>query len=115
LAGPTGGTVTPPLQSLTSAHSWQIANSAQLNASARVNLLFGPDDNIGTLANARVAQAATPAGHVRQPGATTTGTSSAGTVESTANLTPGFGLVRHREHRGAGGNLGWRGRHRQLG
>ena len=88
-AGATNGTPLSPLQALASSHYWVIENSAQLNAAARVNLTFGPDDNVGTLSNARVAQSSTVGGSYSNLGGTTTGTSSAGTVESSVNLTPG--------------------------
>ena len=56
IPGPTGGAPLSPLQSLTTARYWRVSNSSNLNASARINLTFGPDDNVGTLANVRVAQ-----------------------------------------------------------
>ncbi|HEX7880597.1 MAG TPA: hypothetical protein VF720_14375, partial [Candidatus Eisenbacteria bacterium] len=89
LPGPTGGTPQNPLQSLTTTRYWRIGGSANLNNTARVNLAFGLDDGVGTLANARVAQATTSNGTYSNLGGATTGTSSAGTVESTANLSPG--------------------------
>ncbi|MGH2570533.1 MAG: beta strand repeat-containing protein, partial [bacterium] len=93
VSGPTGGTPTAPLVSLANTRYWRISNSVQLNATARVNLTFGADDNVGTLADLRVAQASAAAGSYANLGGTTTGTPSSGTVESTVNLTPGSDFV----------------------
>ncbi|HEY2954460.1 MAG TPA: putative Ig domain-containing protein, partial [Candidatus Eisenbacteria bacterium] len=89
IPGATGGTPVSPLLSLASARYWRVAGSSTLSAAARVNLTFGADDNVGTLANLRVAQSASAGGSYASLGGTTTGTQSSGTVESTSNLTPG--------------------------
>jgi len=89
IAGASGGTPTVPLTALTQARYWRIGNSAQLNASARAQLAFGTDDNVGTLSSLRVGQAATAAGAYANLGGSATGTASSGAVISTSNLVPG--------------------------
>jgi len=80
-----GGTPLPPLAALDPARHWTLSNTANLNASARVNLTYGADDNVQILANARIAQSNTVSGSYASLGGTATAT----TVESTVDLTPG--------------------------
>src|SRR5262245_11866807 len=89
LAGPTGGSPTPPLQSLAAARYWRLSNSAGLNPQARVRLSFGTDDLVGDLANLRVAQSSSSGGSYAGLGGTATGSPSSGSVLSTADLAPG--------------------------
>ncbi len=89
ITSPSGGTPLPPLLSLDPARYWTVSNTANLNATARVNLGFGADDGVASLSTANVAQANTSGGNYTSLGGSTTGTPSNGTVESTADLTPG--------------------------
>ncbi len=89
VASPPGGTTLPPLQLLDPARYWVVTNTANLNATARVNLAFGADDGVPLLSSARVAQANTAAGSYTSLGGTATGSPGSGTVESTIDLTPG--------------------------
>ncbi|HEY3215594.1 MAG TPA: putative Ig domain-containing protein, partial [Candidatus Eisenbacteria bacterium] len=89
VTGSTGGTPTAPLQVLTGTRYVKIGNSAGLNAGARVQLAFGTDDDVGALANLRVAQSGALDGSYADLGGTATGTQSSGAVVSTTDLTPG--------------------------
>ena len=89
IASPPGGTPLPPLLGLDPARYWTVSNTANLNATARVNLGFAAADGVASLSTANVAQANTAGGSYASLGGATTGTPLSGTVESTADLTPG--------------------------
>jgi hypothetical protein len=90
LAGPTGGTPSPPLQSLTAARYWRLDNTAGLNVQASVRLSFGADDFVGDLSSLRVAQSSAASGSYDDRGGSVTGSQASGTVVSTADVAPGF-------------------------
>jgi hypothetical protein len=85
IAGPISGTPQSPLVGLSTTRCWRI--TGPVPTTARVNVTFGPDDNVGSLATLRVSQSLSQNGTYADLGGTTTGSPSAGTVESTVNLT----------------------------
>lgn len=89
VASAPGGTPVEPLFSLDPVRYWRVQNTAVLNATARVNLAFGADDNISQLSTARVAQSSASNGTYTGIGGLAVGSPTSGTVESTTNLTPG--------------------------
>jgi hypothetical protein len=67
----------------------RLENTANLPATARVQLSYGPDDVLGNAATAVVAQAATAAGRYYGRGGTAATTPTTGII-SRQDLTPGF-------------------------
>ncbi|KAA9325364.1 T9SS type A sorting domain-containing protein [Hymenobacter busanensis] len=88
VSGPTGGTVSGPLSSLNPTRYVRLENTANLPATATVQLSYGADDVIGAPATAVVAQAPTANGLYASIGGAAVTTPVTG-IASTQNLTPG--------------------------
>jgi hypothetical protein len=84
-----GGTPVAPLATLDPVRYWQLSNSAALNGTARIRLAYDTDDNVFDTVPARVAQSSAANGSYSSIGGSVTGTTVAGTIISTLNLTPG--------------------------
>ena len=78
--GASGGTPVPPLATLDPARYWQLTNSAALNAGARVQLTYGPDDNVFDTAPARIGESSASNGSYSSIGGSVTGTTVSGTL-----------------------------------
>ncbi|MFD2787466.1 T9SS type A sorting domain-containing protein [Hymenobacter rubripertinctus] len=96
--GATGGNVSGMLSGLNPARYVRLQNSANLPATARVQLSYGADDVVGSTVTAVVAQAATANGTYASlggatatvvPPTTTPASASATGIISTQDLTPG--------------------------
>jgi hypothetical protein len=86
--GATGGTGVSPVTGLNPTRYVRLENSANLPATARVQLSYGADDVLGNAATASVAQAATAAGaYTTLWGAAATAPTTG--IVSTLDLTPG--------------------------
>ncbi|MDQ2770981.1 MAG: T9SS type A sorting domain-containing protein [Bacteroidota bacterium] len=88
LNGATGGTGGPTVSSLNPTRYVRIQNTANLPATARVQLSYGADDVLGAPATTVVAQAATAAGTYASLGGAAATTPTTGIV-SAQDLTPG--------------------------
>ncbi|WP_210516807.1 beta strand repeat-containing protein [Hymenobacter terricola] len=86
--GTTGGTGVSPVTNLNPTRYVRLENSANLPATARVQLSYGADDVVGNAATAVVAQAATAAGAYTTRGGAAATVPATGIV-STLDLTPG--------------------------
>ncbi|UOQ74011.1 beta strand repeat-containing protein [Hymenobacter cellulosilyticus] len=86
--GASNGSVVAPVSNLNPTRYVRIENSANLPATATVQLSYGADDVVGNPATAVVAQAATAAGAYASIGGTAVTTPATGLV-STLNITPG--------------------------
>jgi hypothetical protein len=88
VAGATGGTGVSPFTGLNSTRYVRLENSANLPATARVQLSYGANDVFGNAATAVVAQAPTVAGAYAAIGGAPAVSPTSGLV-STLDLTPG--------------------------
>ena len=86
--GATGGTSVAPISGLNPVRYVRLENTANLPATARVQLSYGASDVVGGATTAVVAQAATAAGAYASLGGATATTPTTGIV-STQDLTPG--------------------------
>ncbi|MBD2715965.1 T9SS type A sorting domain-containing protein [Microvirga sp. STR05] len=86
--GATGGTGISPVTNLNPTRYVRLENSANLPATARVQLSYGADDVLGNAATATVAQAATANGTYASIGGAAATVPTTGIV-STLDLTPG--------------------------
>ncbi|RYU80716.1 T9SS type A sorting domain-containing protein [Hymenobacter persicinus] len=86
--GATGGTPVPPVTNLNPTRYVRLENSANLPATARVQLSFGADDFAGNAGTATIAQAPSAAGAYASIGGAAAATPTTGII-STQNLTPG--------------------------
>ena len=88
ISGATGGTVAGGLSSLNPTRYVRLQNTANLPATATVQLSYGADDVVGAPATAVVAQAATANGAYASLGGAAATTPTTG-IASTQSLTPG--------------------------
>ncbi len=88
VAGATGGSGVSPVTNLNPTRYVRLENTANLPATATVQLSYGADDVLGNAATAVVAQAATAAGAYASIGGAAATAPTTGIV-STQNLTPG--------------------------
>ncbi|MBT2559357.1 T9SS type A sorting domain-containing protein [Hymenobacter sp. ISL-91] len=84
----TGGTLSGGLSNLNATRYVRLENSVALPATARVQLSYGADDELGDPATAIVAQSATAGGSYANLGGATVATPTTGII-STQDLTPG--------------------------